>query len=146
MNPRTILRAASVLAVVMMAALPPHPAAAQDGSVGAGVVGGLSGGLTGLYAFYPITGCAMVTLGASRDADGCDVGGVLAGLGGAAAGGFVGGTNAGAGYGMGVGMAAGAATMLLINRVADLPRWADALLVVTGVVVGGLIGADDPPT
>lgn len=113
--------------------------------MGAGIVGGLSGGLTGLYAFYPVTGCALVTVGAAREADGCDVGGVLAGLGGAAAGGFVGGTNAGAGYGMGVGMAAGFATMLLVNQMVDLPRWADALLVVTGVVVGGIVGAEDPP-
>lgn len=137
-------RLATTFLLAALLALAPHPGAAQDdGSAGAAVVGGLVGGAVGLWTFYPLTGCPMITVGAAREADACDAGGAVAALGGLGTGIWVGLSDRGAGYGMGVGALAGFGTGWLLNRVWDAPRWVDATLILAGTVAGGIVGADD---
>jgi hypothetical protein len=142
--------------LVLLAAIPlalhlgSRPVAAQevDGSVPAAIVGGLAGGTAALWAFYPFTGCAMVTVGAPQPSDLCDVFSVVALIGATGAGAVLGATNRNVGYGMGLGWVAGFGTGWLLGRVVDTPRWLDAALLVGGVVAGGILGSeygDDDP-
>lgn len=133
------------LALLLLAVASPRALLGQEGSLGAAVVGGMSGGVSALWAFPALTGCPVVTVGAAREADACDTGALLAGLGGTVAGAWIGASNSGAGYGMGVGAAAGFATAFLAGRVTDVPRWLNAVLVVGGAVAGGLLWADEGP-
>lgn len=142
-SPPTLRTLVLVLGIpVLAAALSPAAGQAQDGSVGGAVVGGLAGGVGALWGFHGLSGCPVVTVGAARDADGCDVGSLVAALGGVGGGAWVGATDSGAGYGMGLGAAAGFAASLLLDQVTDTPRWLDAALLVTGAVAGGLLGRD----
>lgn len=139
-----------VLVFVAGLLLGPRPAPAQDvdGSVGAAIVGGVAAGTAALWAFYPFSGCHMVTVGAPQPTDICDVGSVLALLGSTATGAVLGARNRHVGYGMGIGWVAGFSTGWLLGRVVDTPRWLDALFLVGGVVAGGYLGSeweDDPP-
>lgn len=140
------MRRSPVLSLFLLALAAAFPLAAQDGdggSVGAGIVGGVTGGVAGLLGVYPLLGCPLATLGASRETDFCDVASVVSAVGGVAAGAWIGGTDRGAGYGMGVGLVAGFGAGLLLGQVVDTPRWVDALLLVGGVVAGGILGSDD---
>lgn len=127
---------------VLATGLLPAAGQAQEGSAGAAVVGGLAGGVGGLLGFHGFTGCPVVTVGAAREADACDAGSLISALGGLGTGAWVGAGDSGAGYGMGVGAVAGFGLSLLLDQVADTPRWLDAALVVTGVVAGGLLGGE----
>ena len=138
-----------VLAILALLHLGPAPAQSQevDGSVPAALVGGIAAGTAALWAFYPFSGCHMVTIGAARPSDICDVASVVALLGGTATGAVLGAKNRHIGYGMGIGWVAGFGTQWLLGKVVDTPRWLDALVLVGGVVAGGVLGseyADDP--
>ena len=145
------MRRLLLLAAVPLALhLGPRPVVAQevDGSVPAAIVGGLAAGSAALWAFYPFTGCAMVTVGAPQPSGLCDVFSVVALIGGTGAGAVLGATNEHIGYGMGIGWVAGFGTSWLLGRVVDTPRWLDAALVIGGVVAGGYLGSeygDDDP-
>jgi len=141
--PRYLLPSAVVLTFLHLCIPSPAKAQEREGSVPAAVVGGLVGGAVSLWSFYPLTGCPMITVGAARAADACDVGGVLSAVGGLGVGVWAGASDRGAGYGMALGAAAGFGAGWLLNRVADPPRWLNALLLVGGTVAGGLIGAAD---
>lgn len=131
---------AHLLALTLaLSALLPRPASGQEGSVGGGVVGGLSGGAAALWAFFPYTGCPLVTIGGEQPADACDAGSVAAALGGTAVGAWVGGTDGARGYGMGLGLVAGVGVGWLLSQVTDTPRWLDATLMLVGVAAGGLL-------
>jgi hypothetical protein len=121
------------------------PATAQDaeGSAPAAVVGGVVVGAVALWSFYPLTGCPMITVGAARPADGCDVAALASALGGVGAGVWTGATDSGAGYGMALGAAGGLGVGWLLNRVVPTPRWVDALLLLGGTVAGGILGTSD---
>jgi hypothetical protein len=140
----------TLLALALLTVLHfPTPARAQDvdGSVPAALVGGIAAGTAALWAFYPFSGCHMVTVGAARPSDVCDVASVVALLGGTATGAVLGAKNRHIGYGMGIGWVAGFGTGWLLGQVVDTPRWLDALFLVGGVVAGGYLGseyADDP--
>jgi hypothetical protein len=139
-----------VLAVFLTLHVVSAPAEAQDvdGSVPAAIVGGLAGGTAALWAFYPFSGCAMVTVGAPQPSGVCDVLSVVALIGGTGTGAVLGATNQNVGYGMGIGWVAGFGTSWLLGRVVDTPRWVDAALLIGGVVAGGIIGSeygDDDP-
>ena len=129
--------------LLLLAALVATPAAAsaQDGggSVGGGIVGGISAGAAALWAFYPYTGCPLVTVGAARPADACDFGAVAALVGGTATGAVLGADDSRVGYGMGLGLVAGFGAGWLLGQVAEPPRWLNASLMVAGVVVGGIV-------
>ena len=142
-------RVLPALALVALFHLGPAPARAQevDGSVPAALVGGIAAGTAALWAFYPFSGCHMITVGAARPSDLCDVASVVALLGGTATGAVLGAKNRHIGYGMGIGWVAGFGTGWLLGQVVDTPRWLDALFLVGGVVAGGYLGseyADDP--
>lgn len=139
-TPRVAGFPAILLASALSLAGLPDAAAAQDGSLGAAAVGGLAGGAAALWAFYPYTGCPMVTVGAAQATDACDVGSVVAGLGGLAGGAALGATNADAGYGAGVGFVAGFGVSWLAGKFFDVPRWLGATFVVAGTVIGGAVG------
>ena len=98
------------------------PAAGQEGegSVGGAIVGGLAGGAVGLLSFYPLSGCPMITVGAAREADWCDAGGVATGVVGLGAGIWAGSDDAGAGYGMALGALAGVGAAWVLGQVAHL--------------------------
>ncbi|MEJ2540633.1 MAG: hypothetical protein P8188_11790 [Gemmatimonadota bacterium] len=143
-------RLAILLALLGSLALAPRPGAAQgvDGSIGGGLVGGVAAGTAALWAFYPFSGCAMVTVGPPQPSDACDVFSVVALLAGTATGAVLGARDRHVGYGMGIGWVAGFGTGWLLGRVVDTPRWVDALFLVGGVVAGGYLGSeygDDPP-
>lgn len=142
--------------LLLLAALPLalhlgfRPAVAQDvdGSVPAAIVGGLAAGTAALWAFYPFSGCPMVTVGAPQPSGLCDVLSVVALIGGTGTGAVLGATNQNVGYGMGIGWVAGFGTSWLLGRVVDTPRWLDAALLIGGVVAGGYLGSeygDDDP-
>jgi len=132
------------LALLALLHLDRAPAQAQDvdGSVPAALVGGIAAGTAALWAFYPFSGCHMVTVGAARPSDICDVGAVVALLGSTATGAVLGAGNQHIGYGMGIGWVAGFGTGWLLGRVVDTPRWLDALFLVGGVVAGGYLGSE----
>jgi hypothetical protein len=137
-------------AVFLSLHLGARPAEAQDvdGSVPAAIVGGLAAGSAALWAFYPFSGCAMVTVGAPQPSGVCDVLSVVALIGGTGAGAVLGAKNQNVGYGMGIGWVAGFGTSWLVGKVVDTPRWLDAALLIGGVVAGGIVGAeygDDDP-
>ena len=150
-DPRLSMRRLTlVLAVFLTLHVVSAPAEAQDvdGSVPAAIVGGLAGGTAALWAFYPFSGCAMVTVGAPQPSGLCDVLSVVALIGGTGTGAVLGATNQNVGYGMGIGWVAGFGTSWLLGRVVDTPRWVDAALLIGGVVAGGIIGSeygDDDP-
>ena len=149
--PRSRMRRLLLLIAVPLALqLAARPASAQDsdGSVPAAIVGGVAAGTAALWAFYPFTGCAMVTVGAKQPSGLCDVFSVVALIGGTGTGAVLGATNRHVGYGMGIGWVAGFGTGWLLGRVVDTPRWLDAAFLIGGVVAGGIIGSgygDDDP-
>ncbi|MDT8342559.1 MAG: hypothetical protein RQ751_13695 [Longimicrobiales bacterium] len=141
--PRPLPTLLALLAATSFTALPVRAQDGDGGSVGGAVVGGIAGGVGGLLGIYPLLGCPLATIGAARDGDFCDVASLSLLVGGTAAGAWIGATDSGAGYGMGVGLVAGFGAGLLLGRVVETPRWVDSLLLLTGVVVGGIVGADD---
>lgn len=146
----TMRRLTLPLALLLALHLPSDPVMGQDvdGSVPAAIVGGLAGGTAALWAFYPFSGCPMVTAGAPQPSGLCDVFSVVALIGGTGAGAVLGATNKNIGYGMGIGWVAGFGTSFLLGKVVDTPRWLDAAFLIGGVVAGGIIGAeygDDDP-
>ena len=133
-----------ILALALALHVAPASLWAQDvdGSVPAALVGGVAAGTAALWAFYPFSGCHMVTVGAPQPSDICDVGSVVALLGSTATGAVLGAKNRHIGYGMGIGWVAGFGTQWLLGRVVDTPRWLDALFIVGGVVAGGYLGSE----
>lgn len=133
----------AIVTPLLLSAGAPGSVFAQEvsGSIPGAVVGGLAGGSAALWAFYPFTGCPMITVGAARPRDACDTGAILALAGGAATGAVLGARDRDLGYGMGLGWVAGFGTGWLLGKAGvDTPRWLDAAFLVAGVTVGGILG------
>lgn len=141
LRPPYLLALAAALLTVGTLGLP-GAARGQEGSTGAAVAGGVAAGVGALWSFHALSGCPVVTVGAAREADACDAGSVASSLLGLGAGAWAGVEDRGAGYGVALGAAAGFAASLLLDRVADPPRWLDGVLVVAGLVVGGVLGGE----